>query len=215
MTGAPEAGVAALVIAQAPSSGSVMPALEPVLGAERCAALQVVLIRRAAAWAAAAAAPDAAFVAVAPADAVAEVAALLPAGAIAFAQEGPHPPAVLAAAIARIGRGPLLVAGVDCPRLGADHAAAALADLAAGCDLTFGSTLEGGWYLAGLREPRPELLTVAGQRADGIGLVLQRARELHADVGMLRHERVLATPADAAALLADPLAPEELRAALA
>ncbi len=42
MTGAPEAGAgertagaAALLIALAPSSGAVMPALEPVLGGER------------------------------------------------------------------------------------------------------------------------------------------------------------------------------------
>ena len=62
MTGAPEAGAgertagaAALLIALAPSSGAVMPALEPVLGGERCAALQALLIRSAATPAAAAA----------------------------------------------------------------------------------------------------------------------------------------------------------------
>jgi uncharacterized protein len=128
-----------------------------------------------------------------------------------FAAGGPS------AAIERIGRGPLLVAGTDCPRLAPVHAAAALDDLAEGCDIVFGATLEGGWYLAGLREPRPELLMVAPdawQRSAGLGPVLQRARELGAEVGMLRHERVLATPDDVAALLADPLLPAELRAAL-
>ncbi len=54
----------------------------------------------------------------------------------------------------------------------------------------------------------------AWQREGGIGLVLKRAGELGAEVGMLRHERLLVTPADAAALLADPLLPDELRAAL-
>jgi hypothetical protein len=44
--------------------------------------------------------------------------------------------------------------------------------------------------------------------------VLGRAGELGAEVGMLRHERLLVTPADAAALLADPMAPPDLRAAL-
>ena len=44
--------------------------------------------------------------------------------------------------------------------------------------------------------------------------MLGRARELGAEVGMLRHERLLVTPGDAAALLADPLAPADLRAAL-
>jgi glycosyltransferase A (GT-A) superfamily protein (DUF2064 family) len=135
----------------------------------------------------------------------------------AFAQQGSEPAEALAAAIARIGRGPLLIAGTDCARLGAEHARAALDDLASGCDVAIGATLEGGWYLAGLREPRPELLTVAPeawQRQGGIALVLERAAELGAEVGMLRHERLLVTPADAAALLADPLLPDELRAAL-
>lgn len=211
------AAAAALVIARAPSAEPVLPGLAPLLGAGRRAELQALLIRRAAAWAAAAA-PGAAFLAVAPADAVEEVAALLPAGITPFAQEGAEPADVLAAAIARVGRGPLLIAGTDCPRLGAGHAQAVLADLEAGCDVVIGATLEGGWYLAGLREPRPELLTVAPdawQREGGIVLVLGRARELGAEVGMLRHERLLANPDDAAALLADPLLPGELRAALA
>ena len=215
--GAPTAssrGATALVIARSPSAGPVKPELAPLLDAKRRAALQALLIRRAAAWAAAAA-PGTAFAAVeGPLD---DVAGLLPGGVTAFAQEGGEPAAVLAAAIARIGRGPLLIAGTDCPRLGAGHAAAALGDRAAGSDVVIGATLEGGWYLAGLREPRPELLTVAPdawQREGGIGLVLRRAAELGAEVGMLRHERLLVTPADAAAMLADPLLPADLRAAL-
>jgi len=205
---------AALVVARSPASPAVKPELAPLLDADRRAALQALLIRRAAAWAAAAA-PGAAFVAVdGPLD---DVAALLPPGVTAFPQERGAPAAVLAAAIGRIGRGPLLIAGADCPRLRPDHADAALGDLAAGADVVFGATLEGGWYLAGLREPRPELLTVAPeawQREGGIALVLRRAAELGAEVGMLRHERLLVTPADAAALLADPLLPRDLRAAL-
>ena len=49
----------------------------------------------------------------------------------------------------------------------------------AGCDIVFGATLEGGWYLAGLREPRPELLARRARRCatGGIGAVLgARAR---------------------------------------
>jgi uncharacterized protein len=200
---------AALVVAAAPVAG-VKAALAPLLGDRGCVALQSLLIERAARWAAAVA-PGAAFIALdGPTGS-------LPPGVSAFEQEGSEPDAVLAAAIARVGRGPLLVAGTDCLRLGTAHAAAALADLAAGCDVAIGATLEGGWYLAGLREPRPELLAVAPvgwQREGGIALVLRRARELGAEVGMLRHERLLATPADAAALLADPLLPSDLRAAL-
>jgi hypothetical protein len=194
---------AALVIARAPGDPEALAGLAALLDAERRAALQAVLVRRAAAWAAAAA-PEAAFVALAGAG---DVGALLPPGVTAFAADLPG-------AIARIGRGPLLIARADCPWLGPAHAAAALADLAAGCGVVFGAALDGGWYLAGLAEPRPELLTVAQDRAGGVGPVLHRARELGAEVGMLRHERVLATPEDAAALLADPLLPEDLRRTL-
>jgi uncharacterized protein len=200
---APGAGAAAVVIAHAPGDPAALSGLAPLLDADRRARLQALLVRRAAAWAAAAA-PGAAFVAVAGDG---DVTGLLPPGVIAFAADLP-------AAVARVGHGPLLIARADCPRLGPEHAAAALADLAAGCGVVFGATLEGGWYLAGLREPRPELLTVAQHRAGGIGPVLRRAHELGAEVGMLRHERVLATPDDAAALLADPLLDAELRAAI-
>jgi glycosyltransferase A (GT-A) superfamily protein (DUF2064 family) len=269
-------GPAALVLARAPSAGEVKSALAPLLDAERRAALQALLIHRAAAWAAAVA-PGAAYVAVEPprrvrgadeggvipshedeaaaperaippdgdaaapgraiapygdapaapgpaippggddaavAGALDEVRGLLPPGVTAFAQEDAEPAEALAAAIARIGRGPLLVAGVDCPRLGAAHAAAALGDLAAGCDVVVGATLEGGWYLAGLREPRPELLTIAPPGAGGFERVLRRAAARGAEVGMLRHERLLIAPPDASALLADPLLPADLRAAL-
>lgn len=175
-----------------------------MLGPERTAALQALLIARAAAWAGAA---GSAFVA-APEPELAAVAALLPAPVTAFAA------ADLAAAVTHVGRGPLLIAGTACPRLGAAHTAAALDDLASGCDMTFGSTLEGDWYLAGLREPRPELLDVAGLRTGGIAAVLERARALDAAVGLLRHERVLITPGDAAALVADPLVDAQLRGAL-
>ena len=48
----------------------------------------------------------------------------------------------------------------------------------------------------------------------GIGAVLERARAHDASVGLLRHERVLTTPGDADALIADPLVDAELRAAL-
>jgi hypothetical protein len=237
-------GATALVLARAPADPAALPGLLPQLGPARAAALQALLIRRAAAWAVRAA-PGAAVVALLPAAPWDEprasgevgapgpgpgaepaaaplppgdgapgadrdaVAALLPAGVELSAARD------LDDAIAQVGRGPLLVAGTGCPRLGALHADAALADLRAGCDIVFGATLEGGgWYLAGLRAPRAELLSVAALRGGGIGAVLGRARELGAEVGMLRHERVLATPGDAAALAADPLVDAELRAAL-
>ena len=209
--GAPPA--VALVVAHAPGDPGALAGLAPVLDADRRAALQAVLLRRAAAWAAAVA-PGGAFLAATRGG----VSGLLPPGVTVLPADGERPEAMVAAAVARIGRGPLLVAGAACPRLAAVHAEAALSDLAAGCGVVFGATLEGDWYLAGLREPRPELLAIAPdappQRSAGLGPVLQRARELGAEVGLLRHERVLATPGDAAALLADPLLPAEIRAAL-
>ena len=70
---------------------------------------------------------------------------------------------------------------------GAAHAAAALADLAAGCDAVVGPTLDGDWYLAGARARRaPDLLTLApgrGAGPDGFGAVLATAHALGAEVG--------------------------------
>ena len=51
-------------------------------------------------------------------------------------------------------------------------------------------------------------------RAGGVGVALQRARELGAEIGLIRHERALRDAADAAAYLADPLTPPDVRAAL-
>ena len=192
------------MIARAPGADGVLAGLAGRLDDGRRAALQALLIARAAAWAGAVGAAFAA----APEAEVAAVAALLPAGVTAVAA------ADLPAAVAAVGRGPVLIAGTACPRLGPAHAAAALDDLDSGCDLTFGSTLEGDWYLAGLREPRPDLLELAALRSGGIGAVLEQARAHDASVGLLRHERVLTTPDDADALIADPLVDAELRAAL-
>ena len=108
-------------------------------------------------------------------------------------------------AIRAAGPGPLVVLPAICPRLGCRHVEAALADLAGGCDVAYGPTLEGDWYLAALAAPRAELLT---------GSPFTAAREHAVEVGLLRHERALRTPADAAACLADPLTPADVRAAL-
>ena len=188
------------------------PGSRRVLDAARRAALQTLLVRRAAAWACAAA-PGGAAVAVAVAAggasereaALAEVAALVPAEVEVFAQAGAD--AVRRGDRARRRRPGAPRAGrLPAPRPRARGGGARR--LAEGCDVVFGATLEGGWYLAGLREPRPELLTVvpgAGERLAGIGTILERARAHDASVGMLRHERMVATPGDVAALLADPL----------
>jgi len=208
---------AALILADAPRAGAALRGLEPLLGREGRARLQAVLVRRAAAWAAAVA-PAGAFVAYAPAGAGAELAPLVPASTTLLAQPEIELAGAVQEAFERAGPGPLLVAGTAVPRLGPGHAAAALTDLAGGCDATFGPSLHGGFYLAGLAAPQPELFaTLAADTGGGplpLSAVLARAHELDLELGLLRYERELAEPVDARAFLADPLAPPEVVAAL-
>lgn len=198
--------LAAIVMARAPRPGGCNPGLEPLLGAEGCAALQTVLIRRAAGWAREVAGRDGhAAVACDPPEEREAVAGLAPGLELWAASD---PAAALMTAFERFG-GPVLVATTDMPRLGREHAAAALLDLDEGTDLVIGPAHDGGWYLLGVREPRPE--AIAGPM---VAECLRAAHELGLEVGLLRMERDLATPQDAAALLADPLLPGEVRAAL-
>jgi glycosyltransferase A (GT-A) superfamily protein (DUF2064 family) len=205
---------AALVLADPPVPGACLPGLEPLLGPEGCARLQAVLVRRAAAWAEEVA-PGRALVA---GDGLA---GLVPEGAVVFPQSGRHPGERLIAAVeqafAWAGPGPLLVAGTGVPRLSAPHAAAALADLAEGCDATFGPALDGGFYLAGLAGSYAAVFTLpadAWESSDLLTGVLTRARDNGLELGLLRYERELRGPLDVRALLADPLAPADVIAVL-
>lgn len=232
---------AALILADPPVPGACLPGLEPLLGPEGCARLQAVLVRRAAAWATEVA-PGRALVAAAPppprphgpppptgpphpSNQVdvegGDVAALVPEGTVVFPQRGGHRGERLIAAVedafAWAGAGPLLIAGTGVPRLSAPHAAAALADLAEGCDATFGPALDGGFYLAGLAGPYAAVFTLpaeAWESSDLLTGVLSRARDGGLELGLLRYERELRAPLDAQALLADPLAPADVVAVL-
>jgi len=136
----------------------------------------------------------------------AAVAGVLRARAVAAARAHVSRVEVAGALPAAFADGPLLLLAAVCPRLGAAHVAAALDDLAAGCDASYGPTLDGDWYLAGLAAPRAGLLA---------GSPFAIAREHGLEVGLLRHERALRGPGDVAACLADPLTPGDVRAALA
>jgi glycosyltransferase A (GT-A) superfamily protein (DUF2064 family) len=204
---------AALILADPPIPGACLPGLEPLLGPEGCARLQAVLVRRAAAWAAEVA-PGRALVA-------GDVAELVPEGTVVFPQSGEHRGERLIAAVeeafAWAGPGPLLVAGTGVPRLSAPHAAAALADLAEGCDATFGPALDGGFYLAGLAGSYAAVFTLPAdtwQSGDLLTGLLSRAHDNGLELGLLRYERELRGPLDARALLADPLAPADVVAVL-
>lgn len=113
----------------------------------------------------------------------------------------------MAAAALRGHDGPLLLIAHDVPALDANHAAAALEDLADGLEVVFAPTSDGTPFLLALPHPDAELL---GHLEEGFEALAQAAGARGGGIGMLRSERRLVTPADAHALAADPVAPEEL-----
>jgi rSAM/selenodomain-associated transferase 1 len=218
---APDAGIAVVVVAKAPRPGLAKTRLEPLLGPAGCARLQAALIARAARWAVAAAAPGAAYLAFTPTDASDELDALVGPQIERFAQVDGHLGTRLAAAFAeaseRSGR-PVVLIGTDLPGLAGHHAWAAADDLAHGVDVTFGPATDGGYYLIGARRPHPALFAIDADAWGGervLGLSMESVVGAGLSIGWLRSERDLDTPADAAALLADPRTPADVRAALA
>jgi glycosyltransferase A (GT-A) superfamily protein (DUF2064 family) len=107
--------------------------------------------------------------------------------------------------------GPVLLLAPDVPAAGAFHLDAALEDIEAGVQLSFAPGMDGRPFLIGLPRPDPALLALATGPFESLAATAQGAG---GEIGMLRPERRLATIGDARALLADPLAPGELRALL-
>ena len=197
-------------MARAPVPGGCKTRLEPRLGPEGCARLQAALIRLTLAAASE----------FAPGRVVVAHDGPVEADAVLVAQRGQEPAERLAAAAAdaheRFG-GPLVIVGTDLPRLTTVHLALAVDDLAAGADVAFGSTYAGGFYLVATQDPRPELFSIPAADRGGpamLARLLAATQAAGLEVGMLRMERELETPADADALLADPLLPEAIRAVL-
>jgi hypothetical protein len=207
---------AVLVMARAPRRGQVRRALEPMIGADACVALQSLLIARTMTWANQVAAGSV-HVAHDPPDAAEELQKLVGARASLFPQNGDGIAARLADAAARVfGRhdGPLLIVWPDLPRLRRAHAEAALGDLHAGCDVVLGPAMDGGLYMIGIARPLPRLFALpeqAWRSPDVMTVGFAAAREAGLEIGILRVERALHRPADARAALADPLIPPEFQ----
>jgi rSAM/selenodomain-associated transferase 1 len=204
-------------MARAPRPGETKTELEPLLGADGCARLQRALIARAGRWAAATGDP---YIAYAPSDAREEIAALAPEGARLFAQMEGHEGERVAAAFRQVSQehgGPVVVVGTDQPGLSDRHARDAADDLGAGVDVTLGPATAGGYYLLGASRFDPALFAVAPEAWGGATVMDETLRSVLGaglSIGWLRPERDLAAPSDVAALLADPCAPSDIRAAL-
>jgi hypothetical protein len=106
--------------------------------------------------------------------------------------------------------GPILLVARDVPGLDARVAEAALGDLAAGCDVAVGVTHDARPYVIGVPGPDEALLELVS--GSFMGGVLAAFAERGLTLGMVRHERRLASAADARALASDPLAPPDLAA---
>ena len=109
------------------------------------------------------------------------------------------------------------VVSADVPRLSVAHLACAAIDLDDGADASFGSTLDGGSYLLAMREARADLLEHGPGGTPGpLGMAhaFAVAQQAGVEVGLIRMERRLRDPADAAAMLADPLLPIDVRRVL-
>jgi glycosyltransferase A (GT-A) superfamily protein (DUF2064 family) len=205
---------AVIVMARAPRRGTVHRALEPVLGVDGALAVHTALLVRTVAWAQETAG-DLVFIAYEPADAHNEMAAVGTGGRL-FPQSGEGIASRTAAASAHVfasGERPLLIVWPSIPRLRPAHSAAALDDLAAGCDVVLGPVFDGGLYLLGLARPVPSLFSLPEQTWRGPELVtaaVAAAHERDMSVGLLRAERALYRPADVRAALADPMLSPEL-----
>jgi rSAM/selenodomain-associated transferase 2/rSAM/selenodomain-associated transferase 1 len=204
---------AVLVMAKAPVPGTVKTRLEPLLGAEGCAALQRELIGAAAGFARAAA-PGAAYVAVAGQLEAA------PEDVHVLTQRGEDLGERLRNAVDEVFAshdGPLIVVGTDCPQLGAEHVAAALGEIARGSDAAIVPARDGGYCLIALARPASELLRIPPADWGGphvLEMTLAAGRAHGLEIAVLAPEDDLDTPADARAARADARVPEPVRAAL-
>jgi len=208
-------GPAILIMARAPRRGEVRRALEPMIGADACLALQAALIVQTVAWARELQ-PRAINMAHDPPDAAAELRRLVGADVAMFPQNGDGITGRLADGAARVfsrGPGPLLIVWPDLPTWRPAHGHGALGDLRDGCDVVLGPVCEGGFYLVGISRPTSELFKLpesTWRGSDAMSLAAAASNHAGLGVGVLRVERALHRPSDARAALADPTLPESV-----
>jgi len=208
-----------LLMARAPRPGTVRRALEPMLGAERCAAVQATLISLAVAWGEQVA-PGNLHIACEPPGAAAELRALLGPRTRILRQTGVGISDQIADATRHLfagGDGPVLIVWPELLNWRPEHADGALADLRDGCGASFGPMFDGGFYLIALARPLPALLSLseeAWRSPDATILAVAAAHGAGVEAGILRAERGLRRPADVRAALADPLTEPWIRALL-
>ncbi|WAX77471.1 TIGR04282 family arsenosugar biosynthesis glycosyltransferase [Streptomyces sp. KMM 9044] len=208
---------AVLIMAKAPRPGLVKTRLHPLLSPPRCADLQAELIRHTAELATSH--TPRTYLALSPHEGEDAIRTTVSAGVRLLLQRGTDLGERLAAAVADAfadGAGPLLVVGTDAPTLTGGHLTAAFTALQ-NHDVALGPALDGGYYLIGLRAPHTSLFALDPE-VWSTDRVLTATRALARDGGLstgtLRPLRDLDTPADAAALLRDPMLPPGIAALL-
>jgi rSAM/selenodomain-associated transferase 1 len=205
-------------MARAPRPGACKTRLEPLLGADGCAALQAELIRHTVGWAQGGGRPV--WVAFDPPDAEAELAALIPAPVALFPQRGRDLGERLAHAVYHVAgghTGPLSVLGTDCPTLRARDVDALELALSGGWDAGLIGAHDGGYAAIALARPLPGAFALPPQLWGG-PRVLQSTLELLRQDGLsaavLDTVHDLDTPADAARLRQSASCPPTIRTLL-
>ena len=208
-----------LLVARDPEGEPPRPELTGLLGRERAVALEEILLRRVAAWAAEVAPGSVHLMCESPA-AESAVRRIVGDATMLPGHIGEQPARLLQDAVDalfRTGSEPVLVVWPELPRWRIDHATGALGDLADGCDVSVGPVFDGGFYLLALAGPVPFLGTgpEEGLRSpESMARMLAAVHAAGLEAGLLRPERGLRREADVRAALADPLLDGELRGVL-
>lgn len=97
----------------------------------------------------------------------------------------------------------VVIAGADCPALSASRVGEAFRELSAGAAAVFGPSVDGGFYLAGLRFPPPPVFRgVTWGTPSALGDVVARCAALALPYALLPPERDVDTAEDLDALAA-------------